>query len=75
MLVHSQDCCSQSDEVSNIFYIQACRIKCKIDKNNYLPGDVVYLEINIDNSHLDLQLYSISIHLINILTLTDDSGR
>ncbi|CAD8130004.1 unnamed protein product [Paramecium sonneborni] len=67
MLVHSEDCCCQSDE--------ACRIKCKIDKNNYLPGDVVYLEINIDNLHLDVQLYSISIHLINILTLTDDSGR
>ncbi|CAD8213684.1 unnamed protein product [Paramecium pentaurelia] len=67
MLVHSQDCCFPSDG--------ACHVNCSIDKLNYLPGDVAYLQINIDNSSLDEQVNSISIILLNTLTLTDDQGR
>ncbi|CAD8175687.1 unnamed protein product [Paramecium pentaurelia] len=67
MQVHSQNCCFPSDE--------ACHINCSIDKLNYLPGDVAQLEITIDNSSLDEQVNSISILLLNTLTLTDDKGH
>lgn len=75
MQVHSQNCCFPSDEVLNTFYLQACHVNCSIDKLNYLPGDAAQLEITIDNSSLDEQVNSISILLLNTLTLTDDKGH
>ncbi|CAD8090280.1 unnamed protein product [Paramecium sonneborni] len=52
-----------------------CYVKCSINKFHFMPGEKVYLSLDIDNSRFDKPINKLAIKLYHKLELCDNKGN